>query len=53
MFGALVGGLVLGPIVGGGNLLEAEFDTMTPVVTGIGAAAAVIAALLIGRRRAG
>ena len=36
--GALGGGFVLGPVLGGGNLFEMMIDPMTPVVTGIGAA---------------
>ena len=38
ILGALAGGFVLGPVLGGGNLFEMMIDPMTPVVTGIGAA---------------
>jgi uncharacterized membrane protein YeaQ/YmgE (transglycosylase-associated protein family) len=34
--GALLGAFLLGPRFGGGNLLEAEFDSMTPVVALLG-----------------
>ena len=51
MFGALLGAFVFGPILGGGNLLETEFDPMTPVVAGLGAALLCGALSLLASRR--
>ena len=48
--GALAGGFVLGPVLGGGNLFEMMIDPMTPVVTAIGAAT-LLALLAAARRR--
>ncbi|HEV2748342.1 MAG TPA: GlsB/YeaQ/YmgE family stress response membrane protein [Allosphingosinicella sp.] len=50
--GALLGAFVLGPQLGGGNLLENMFDPMTVVVALMGAALLLGAAKLL-RRRAG
>jgi uncharacterized membrane protein YeaQ/YmgE (transglycosylase-associated protein family) len=37
IFGALLGVFVLGPVMGGGNVFEAQFFPMTPVISLIGA----------------
>ena len=37
MIGSLLGAFILGPLLGGGNILEAAFDPMTPVVASLGA----------------
>ena len=50
MIGALLGGLLLGPLLGGGNLLESELEIRTLPVTMIGAVA-LLAALTFFRRR--
>jgi uncharacterized membrane protein YeaQ/YmgE (transglycosylase-associated protein family) len=50
MIGALLGGLILGPLLGGGNLLESELDIRTLPVAMIGAVA-LLAALTFFRRR--
>lgn len=39
MLGALLGVFLLGPVMGGGNVLEAQFYPMTPVISLIGAVA--------------
>ena len=52
MLGALAGGLILGPLLGGGNLLESELDIRTLPVTMIGAIALLAALSFFRRRRA-
>jgi uncharacterized membrane protein YeaQ/YmgE (transglycosylase-associated protein family) len=37
--GAMLGAFILGPVMGGGNIFEAEFFPMTPVIALIGAVA--------------
>ncbi|HWH18177.1 MAG TPA: GlsB/YeaQ/YmgE family stress response membrane protein [Allosphingosinicella sp.] len=37
IIGSLLGGFLLGPLLGGGNLLDGEFDIMTLVVALLGA----------------
>jgi uncharacterized membrane protein YeaQ/YmgE (transglycosylase-associated protein family) len=52
MFGALLGGFFLGPVLGGGNLLEAMLDIRTLLVAVIGAIASLLLLNLLRRRRA-
>ncbi len=49
--GALLGGFVLGPILGGGNLLESELDIRTLPVTMLGAILLLFAVSFFRRRR--
>jgi LPXTG-motif cell wall-anchored protein len=49
--GALLGGFVLGPILGGGNLLESELDIRTLPVTMLGAILLLLAVSFFRRRR--
>lgn len=51
MLGALLGAFFLGPLLGGGNLLDAEIDPMTAVVSAIGAAILLGALHLLRSRR--
>jgi uncharacterized membrane protein YeaQ/YmgE (transglycosylase-associated protein family) len=51
MSGALLGGFILGPLLGGGNLLESELDIRTLPVTMIGAVALLAAVTFFRRRR--
>lgn len=51
-FGALLGGFFLGPIFGGGNLLEATLDIRTLFVAVIGAVGCLFLLNLFRRRRA-
>ncbi|HEY0626486.1 MAG TPA: GlsB/YeaQ/YmgE family stress response membrane protein [Allosphingosinicella sp.] len=37
IIGSLLGGFLLGPLLGGGNLLDGQFDIMTLVVALLGA----------------
>lgn len=53
IIGSLLGGLVLGPILGGGNLLESELDIRTLPVTLIGAIGLTSLLSFFRRRRAG
>lgn len=48
--GGLLGGFVLGPVMGGGNLLENRFDPMTILVAALGAAGIMLLARLLRRR---
>lgn len=50
VFGGLLGGFVLGPVMGGGNLLENRFDPMTIVVAALGATAVMLLVWLVRRR---
>ena len=50
--GALLGTFILGPVVGGGNILEAQVETPTIVISFIGAIALLLAVTLFRRRRA-
>ena len=50
-FGALFGAFLLGPVLGGGNLLESRLDIRTLLVSVIGALAALAAVSLVRRRR--
>lgn len=52
MIGALLGGLILGPLLGGGNLLESELDIRTLPVTMLGAIGLLAAIIFFRRRRA-
>ena len=52
MLGALLGGFFLGPVLGGGNLLEAMLDLRTLLVAAIGSIAALLLLNLLRRRRA-
>ena len=49
--GALLGAFLLGPRFGGGNLLEAEFDSMTPVMALLGVIGLFALAFLLRRLR--
>ena len=49
IIGGLLGGFVLGPVMGGGNLLENRFDPMTIVVAALGAAGLMLLARLLRR----
>jgi uncharacterized membrane protein YeaQ/YmgE (transglycosylase-associated protein family) len=49
--GALLGAFMLGPRLGGGNLLEAEFDSMTPIVALLGVAGLFAFVFLVRRLR--
>lgn len=49
--GALLGAFVLGPQLGGGNILEAMLDPMTPVVALLGAVGLLALVSLLRRRR--
>ena len=51
--GALLGGFFLGPIMGGGNLLEAMIDPRTLLVAAIGAIGCLALLNLFRRKRAG
>ena len=51
-FGALLGGFFLGPVLGGGNLLEAMIDIRTLLVAGIGSIFCLLLLNLFRRRRA-
>ncbi|MEA1014146.1 GlsB/YeaQ/YmgE family stress response membrane protein [Sphingosinicella sp. LY1275] len=51
LFGAFLGGFVLGPVMGGGNLLENRFDPMSLVVAFLGAIALLTIVALFRRRR--
>lgn len=51
MFGALLGAFVLGPVFGGGNILESVLDLRTLYVSAAGAAAFLGGVLWIRRRR--
>ena len=50
--GALFGAFFLGPVLGGGNLLESRLDVRTLLVAVIGAITALLAVTLVRRRRA-
>jgi uncharacterized membrane protein YeaQ/YmgE (transglycosylase-associated protein family) len=52
MFGALLGGFFLGPVLGGGNLLEAMLDIRTLLVAAIGTIACLLLLNLFRRKRA-
>jgi uncharacterized membrane protein YeaQ/YmgE (transglycosylase-associated protein family) len=49
ILGGLLGGFVLGPVMGGGNLLENRFDPMTIVVAALGATGIMLLAHLLRR----
>lgn len=49
--GSLLGGLILGPLLGGGNLLESELDIRTLPVALLGAIGLLAAARFFRRRR--
>lgn len=49
--GALLGGVFLGPILGGGNLLEAMIDPRTLLVAAIGAVGSLALLNLFRRKR--
>ena len=51
-FGALLGGFFLGPVLGGGNLLEAMIDIRTLLVAAIGSIFCLLLLNLFRRRRA-
>jgi len=51
LFGAFLGGFVLGPVMGGGNLLENRFDPMSLVVASLGAIFLLTIVALFRRRR--
>ena len=51
LFGAFLGGFVLGPVMGGGNLLENRFDPMSLVVALLGAIVLLTIVALFRRRR--
>jgi uncharacterized membrane protein YeaQ/YmgE (transglycosylase-associated protein family) len=50
--GALFGGFFLGPVLGGGNLLEAMLDIRTLLVAAIGSIACLLLLNLFRRKRA-
>lgn len=50
--GALFGGFFLGPVMGGGNLLEAMLDIRTLIVAGIGSVASLALLNLFRKKRA-
>ena len=50
--GALLGGFFLGPVLGGGNLLEAMVDMRTLLVGAIGSVFCLLLLILFRRRRA-
>ena len=52
MLGALLGTFFLGPIFGGGNILESQLDTMTIVDSFVGAVALLALLTFFRRRRA-
>ena len=52
VIGALLGAFLFGPLLGGGNLLDAAIDPMTIVVSMIGAVL-LLAALYVSRSRRG
>jgi uncharacterized membrane protein YeaQ/YmgE (transglycosylase-associated protein family) len=49
--GALLGGFILGPLLGGGNLLESELDIRTLPVALLGSIGLLAAASFFRRRR--
>jgi uncharacterized membrane protein YeaQ/YmgE (transglycosylase-associated protein family) len=51
LLGAFLGGFVLGPVMGGGNLLENRFDPMSLVVALLGAIFLLTIVALFRRRR--
>ena len=51
IIGAVLGGLILGPLLGGGNLLESELNIRTLPVTMLGAVALLAAMIFFRRRR--
>ena len=51
MVGSLLGGLILGPLLGGGNLLESELDIRTLPVALLGSIALLAAINFLRRRR--
>ena len=53
ILGALLGAFILGPLFGGGNLLESQLDTMTIVISFVGAAVLLALLTFLRRRRAG
>ena len=53
ILGALLGAFILGPVFGGGNVLESRLDTMTIVISFIGAAVLLAVLTFFRRRRAG
>jgi len=51
VFGSLLGGFVLGPAFGGGNLLESVLDIRTLYVTAAGAVGLLAVLIWLRRRR--
>lgn len=51
IIGAFLGAFILGPLLGGGNLLEATFDPRTLMVTLLGAVALLAGIQMLRGRR--